>query len=347
MAPAGESRGLSVSTSASRPIFIGGTGRSGTTILYRALGCHPEIFALPREMRFITDHGGLMNLVDALTSRFSHVQAREAVDDFDLLMRVQLATPDGPDYPGYDLPTWLGEDHYFEQLDEFLGHLVAFEFHGLRAPLRIRRQESGRRRWPNIRLREKTRPIRQRGLPLSRVPVVKYFPERAALVQLAATFVDELFSLPARAAGKAIWCEKSPSNLQNLDFLLEMFPDAQFIHMVRDPRDVVASMKKVNWAPGQVKQIVLFLEQIYGRWETLKATLPLNERNYLQIKLEDFAREPRRHLTQIAEFSGLSDHFQGLPDIKAEAVQAHELSGSELDLIDLELGKVRRQYGYE
>ena len=48
-------------------IFVTGTGRSGTWILYRALGCHEAIHILPREMRFIIDPDGLMDLVDALT----------------------------------------------------------------------------------------------------------------------------------------------------------------------------------------------------------------------------------------------------------------------------------------
>lgn len=46
-------------------IFIGGTGRSGTTIVGQLLGHHPAIVAtLPKEVRFITDPGGLLALLD-------------------------------------------------------------------------------------------------------------------------------------------------------------------------------------------------------------------------------------------------------------------------------------------
>jgi hypothetical protein len=46
------------------PLFTGGTGRSGTTILGVLLGKHPAIWAtLPREIRILTDEGGLLDLV--------------------------------------------------------------------------------------------------------------------------------------------------------------------------------------------------------------------------------------------------------------------------------------------
>jgi hypothetical protein len=51
-------------TSTLPQLFTGGTGRSGTTILGVLLGKHPAIWAtLPREMRILTDEGGLLDLV--------------------------------------------------------------------------------------------------------------------------------------------------------------------------------------------------------------------------------------------------------------------------------------------
>jgi hypothetical protein len=45
------------------PIFVGGTGRSGTTILGRILGSHAELKMVPTEVRFIVDHGGLCDII--------------------------------------------------------------------------------------------------------------------------------------------------------------------------------------------------------------------------------------------------------------------------------------------
>ena len=46
-----------------RPVFVGGTGRSGTTIVARLLGAHPALHMIPIEVRFIVEAGGLCDVV--------------------------------------------------------------------------------------------------------------------------------------------------------------------------------------------------------------------------------------------------------------------------------------------
>ncbi len=47
----------------------------------------------------------------------------------------------------------------------------------------------------------------------------------------------------ARRNGKEIPCEDLPGNVFRLDALLRRFPEARFVHIVRDPRDVLLSQK--------------------------------------------------------------------------------------------------------
>jgi hypothetical protein len=51
----------------------------------------------------------------------------------------------------------------------------------------------------------------------------------------------------ARTEGKSIFGEKTPGNLYRLHTLLEWFPDAKFLHIVRDPRAVFVS--EINRIP--------------------------------------------------------------------------------------------------
>ena len=50
-----------------KPVFVGGTGRSGTTVTARVIGAHPAYFMFPTEVRFITARGGLCDLVTGRT----------------------------------------------------------------------------------------------------------------------------------------------------------------------------------------------------------------------------------------------------------------------------------------
>jgi hypothetical protein len=49
-----------------------------------------------------------------------------------------------------------------------------------------------------------------------------------------------------QAAGKAIPCEQTPRYVFYAERLLELYPDARIVHMVRDPRAVMAS-QKMRW----------------------------------------------------------------------------------------------------
>jgi hypothetical protein len=58
-----------------------------------------------------------------------------------------------------------------------------------------------------------------------------------------------VFKLFAEKHGAARWGDKRPAYYQEVDVLLRLFPDAQIVHIVRDGRANVASLKKMPWWP--------------------------------------------------------------------------------------------------
>jgi len=53
-----------------------------------------------------------------------------------------------------------------------------------------------------------------------------------------------------KKSGKKVVVEKMPSHSFNIEYILKIFPEAKFIHIIRDGRDITLSMKK-EWQKRQ------------------------------------------------------------------------------------------------
>lgn len=62
-------------------------------------------------------------------------------------------------------------------------------------------------------------------------------------------FADSLFFKCAKKEGKDIWCEKTPRNLLYADKIQLMYPDAKFINVIRDGREVISSILERKFWP--------------------------------------------------------------------------------------------------
>src|SRR5688572_29206309 len=91
--------------------------------------------------------------------------------------------------------------------------------------------------------------VRRRGTKFGHLGLDRQQVKRA-VVQAPPTMgsaIGAVYRTYARSHGKARWGDKQPSYFRNVDLLRELWPDALFIHLVRDGRDCVASLKQVPW----------------------------------------------------------------------------------------------------
>jgi omega-hydroxy-beta-dihydromenaquinone-9 sulfotransferase len=235
------------------------------------LGEHPQVHALEWESRFLVDPGGFEDLARALTVAYTSYHADDALGRLAWLLNVRL-TGHSKVFRGWGLAEELGIERYRAAVGRLWQQLAWYEFDEVVPPLGYR---SGLDHCP--------------GEPRVRRRVVaRYFPDRAELTGILREFTAGLFGAAAEAAGKRTWCEKTPFNLLSVPFLLELFPEAAVVVIMRDPVHVAASPLGQPWAPSTLEGVLGWLEPVYRRWLAQRPAL-LQDRRYVEVKAETLA----------------------------------------------------------
>jgi hypothetical protein len=277
----------------SRPVFVGGCPRSGTTLLRTMLNSHPEL-AMPHETRILVE---------------GYRRRSEWGDLADTGNRRALAR-------------WV-----------------------------VDRRVSRHRR-----LTEDTEALVE------------------AMVAAPPTLGSVLgagFRLYANRHGKSRWGDKRPSLVLNLEAVFAMFPDAQYVNIVRDPRAVVASIRRVGrrhgWEAHGLPGGTDTWERSVRAADRWRRRLPADQ--FLEVQYEHLVSHPATVIERVAEFLHLDSagldamlHHHETADIHsrtlhayvskpvtAERVRAWEqaLGPREIAFVESVLGDQMRRYGYE
>lgn len=216
-------------TEKANPIFIGGTARSGTSILYYILSRNIDIYAFPKEMRFIVDNEGVLNLINSLTDFFSPVIAREAIFRFERLMKFYLTTPHISPYPNFDLTKYIEKEFYFSQIDEFLAKLYYSKYQGTNWQIEdFSNLDTKIIKYAKIveKLRHKIFKRKELQFFYERQTIVmpKYFDNKEYLYRIAAEFINKLFMNPTQRNVRKFGVKKLLSIYYTLIFYGNFFP---------------------------------------------------------------------------------------------------------------------------
>ena len=117
--------------------------------------------------------------------------------------------------------------------------------------------------------------------------------------------VQTCLEMYARSHGKARWGDKRPAYSRFIGSLFAMFPHAQYVNLVRDPRSASASQIPMGWDAPEVA-----FPAAVARWEDSIARTDhfargLRPDQLLDVRYEDLVSDPRGSLERVCEFAGL------------------------------------------
>jgi hypothetical protein len=110
------------------------------------------------------------------------------------------------------------------------------------------------------------------------------------------------YRLYAGRFGKSRWGDKTPTYGTALDRIASLLPEARFIHIIRDGRDVMLSVRSLWFRPGD--SVEACAEDWTARLERTRA-LGAQVSSYLEIQYEALVMYPEQTLREVCRFLDL------------------------------------------
>ncbi len=112
---------------------------------------------------------------------------------------------------------------------------------------------------------------------------------------------------PARPAQPRMWVEKTPGNEFDVERILHYFPAAKFIHIVRDPRENFASVKRLyktrnwDWSPLEMASNIGKSCRLSKENQAV-----LGRERYFVLQYEELTQNPQKALEKICHYLQVS-----------------------------------------
>jgi hypothetical protein len=161
------------------------------------------------------------------------------------------------------------------------------------------------------------------------------YADRAKLISALRALCDTVFQEFATAGDTHI-AERTPWHVEHLPLIAEVYPDARFVHIVRDGRDAVRSLVHWYWGPTTVREAA-------AEWrrsvEAGRAAAPALGARLLEVRYEDLLADLRGQVERIYAHLGL----EGSADPALEASAQEDNLGPQDNRVGA--GKWREGWG--
>ena len=290
------------------PLFSGGSGRSGTTVIVNLLKSHPEIHSsLPREIKYLTSRYGLVDLNFGRSMRLE--------EDFRGMRNNFLASANNR----------IGK----RKEDVFLAYLKSKWW-----------SEEGKKGKPRGLVQGVTEE------QLAEISSRFHFSYEKNLLTASRELFYDLSSCQFKKDTVRYFVDSTPVNTMQAHLIYQLFPNALFINMIRDGRDVAYSVSKERWGPRDpFKALKWWGNRVLVSHQSLSQ---LPDEQHLEIRLEELISSDREaQYLKILNFLDISDHLSMREffnvEMRAEKMSQGEWKQKVTDPIafDREYDKVR------
>jgi protein-tyrosine sulfotransferase len=130
--------------------------------------------------------------------------------------------------------------------------------------------------------------------------------EEQRLNDIFRQFVHSIFYSRAQQLQKDRWAEKTPENIVQLPFLIELFPEAKFVHIIRDARDVAVSTINKPWKTLSQTKMKNTFKNALTRWKLWINNFEEYEKSlkfdHYEIRFEDLILDYKDTITSLFAF---------------------------------------------
>ncbi len=106
----------------------------------------------------------------------------------------------------------------------------------------------------------------------------------------------------ARNQGKVIWGDKNPLHSLKIEEIISVFPDARFIHIIRDGRDTVLSLRETEWGTKDVNEAATDWVNFVSSANT---SAKVHSNNVVEINYENLVSNPEEVIKNVTDFLGI------------------------------------------
>lgn len=131
--------------------------------------------------------------------------------------------------------------------------------------------------------------------------VGQVYADRERVIGAVRALCDTIFGEFAQAGEDRV-AERTPAHVHHLPLIAEVYPDAHFVHIVRDGRDAVRSLVAQPWGPATVAEAA---EEWRSSVAAGLAAAPALGDRLLEVRYEELLSEPRAQIERLYSHLGL------------------------------------------